>query len=68
MLDKYMHRQHGEMFCLFSQKTDFNISSKLFSEETICLKCQSPLFFFFVLINKGISNLLSAKLAQSDKG
>ena len=40
----------------FSQKTGFDISCKLSPNETICMKCQKPVFwekqeklFFFIL-------------------
>ena len=39
-LGKIFSKQHFEIFILFSQKTGFDISCKLFPMETICMKCQ----------------------------
>ena len=35
----------NEIFFLFSQKTGFDISCKLSPKETICMKCQNPVFW-----------------------
>ena len=40
MLGKIFSRRYFEIFFLFSQKTDFDISCKLSPMETLCMKCQ----------------------------
>ena len=60
-LGKIFSRWHIDFFYYFSKKTGFDISSKLSSVATICLKCE-------VLLSgknkKYITNLSSAELAQ----
>ena len=48
-------------FFLFSQKTGFDISYKLSSVETICMKCQ---ILFSGKNEKNIINLSSAELTN----
>ena len=49
-----------EYFSYFSQKTTFDISCKLSTVKTICMKCQ----ILFSWKNKKNINLSSAKLDQ----
>ena len=67
-LSKIFSRPHFEIFfvIMFSQKTGFEISCKLFIPRapmgTICMKCQG--LFSWKKIRKNIINLWSAEYAQ----
>ena len=60
-LGKIFSRQHLKYFSYFSQKTGYDISCKLSSKETICMKCQ---ILFSGENKKNVINLSFAENAQ----
>ena len=60
-LGKIFSRRHFEIFFLFFQKTEFDISCKLSLLKTICMKCQN---LFSGKNKKDSINLLSPELAR----